>query len=265
MTNNDMPFDHKPTTDNISTTKSPSKELCLSAPTKKMSTSKWQTKSIALGHPSAPTEQKSTPQWRLKSPALGHPSAPMEQKTTPQWQLKSPTSGQPSALMAMNKKSTPQWQTKLPASRQPSAPMVNKPTPKWRLAMPAPTAMQSTPIALIPMPNLFHSPSSPPAEDKTWPINLIEIIRAIKEIPPQCLTLPEFMFDLTFKADKKNYHEKIQGKPCSFIGGATQLDHGIWLDILGCWHPCKNLWAAPKLAPDVSNPDQRVGVASSTP
>jgi hypothetical protein len=65
--------------------------------------------------------------------------------------------------------------------------------------------MQSTPIAPIPMPKWSHSPSSPPADDKTWPTNLIKFIRTIKEIPPQCWTPPEFTFDLTSKAAKKNY------------------------------------------------------------
>jgi hypothetical protein len=106
-TNNNMPFDPKLTTDDISTTKSPPKELFLSDLTQKKSTPEWQTKSPALGHPSASMEQKSTPQWQLKSPTLGHPSAPMEQKSTPQWQLKFPTLGQPLASMVMNKKSTP--------------------------------------------------------------------------------------------------------------------------------------------------------------
>ncbi len=59
--------------------------------------------------------------------------------------------------------------------------------------------------------------------------------------------------------------EKIQRKPCSFVEGASRLDCGIWLKILGCQHPCKNLWVTPKLAPDVSNPDQRVGVAPRSP
>jgi hypothetical protein len=34
------------------------------------------------------------------------------------------------------------------------------------------------------MPKWSHSPSSPSADDKTWPTNLIKIIRAIKQPPP---------------------------------------------------------------------------------
>jgi hypothetical protein len=83
--------------------------------------------------------------------------------------------------------------------------MVNKPTPEWLPAMPAPTAAQSMPIAPIPMPKWFHSPSSPPMDNKTWLTTLIKIICAIKEIPPQRLTLPEFTFELISKAAKKNY------------------------------------------------------------
>jgi hypothetical protein len=124
-TTNVVPSNHKPTTDNISTTKPHSDG---DSNGNQKPTTQWQLKSPALGHPSALLEQKSTPQWQLKSPALGHPSTLMEQKSTPQWQLKSPALGQPSTLMAMNKKSTPQWQTKSPGLGQPSVLMVNQPT-----------------------------------------------------------------------------------------------------------------------------------------
>jgi hypothetical protein len=106
--------------------------------------------------------------------------------------------------MAMNKNSTPQWQKSL-ALGQPSAPMVNQPTPEWHPATPTPTAMQSKPIAPIPMPKWSHFLSSPPTDNKTWPANLIEIIRAIKQAPHQCPTLPEFTFDISSEAAKKNY------------------------------------------------------------
>ncbi len=180
ITNNNMPSNHKPTTDDISTTKSHGGS---DGNGNQKPTPQWQLKSPASGHPSAPMEQKCTSQWQLKSPALGHPSAPMEQKSTPQWQLKSPALGQPSTLMAMNEISTPQWQAKSPALGQPSVPMVNQSSPEWNPAMPAPTAMQLMLMAPIPMPKWSHSPSSPSADDKTWPTNLIKIILAIKRTP----------------------------------------------------------------------------------
>ena len=73
------------------------------------------------------------------------------------------------------------------------------------------------------MPKWFHFPSPPPTDNKTWSKNLIKIIGAITEIPPRCLTPPEFAFDLTSKATKENYliHEKIQGKSHSFVGGTA--------------------------------------------
>jgi hypothetical protein len=84
-TDDDMPLNHKPTTDKIAPAKKPPKKLVSSA--------------LMI--------QKSTPQWQSKSPALGQPSAPMVYKSTVSWQTKSPASGQPSALMA-NKTKT-EW------------------------------------------------------------------------------------------------------------------------------------------------------------
>ena len=58
---------------------------------------------------------------------------------------------------------------------------------------------------MIPKPKWSHPPTISPSDDKTWPTNLMDIIRAIKSMPPRCPTQPEFTFNLTPKAAAKNY------------------------------------------------------------
>jgi hypothetical protein len=124
----------------------------------------------------------STTEWHPKSPALGQPSAPMANKSTTKWHPTNPPAlGRPSALMA--NKSTAKWQT-------------NKPTQE---------KLQSASIVLIPQPKWNHPPTSLPTDDNIWPTNLIEIIKAVKQIPPQQPSRPEFCFELTDEAAEKNF------------------------------------------------------------
>ena len=58
---------------------------------------------------------------------------------------------------------------------------------------------------MIPKPKWSRSVITSPMVDKTWPKNLMGIIRAIKTMPPCCPTQPEYTFDLTPKATAKNY------------------------------------------------------------
>ena len=74
-----------------------------------------------------------------------------------------------------------------------------KPTTKWQTKTPT-LAPQSPQIVPIPTPIWTLS-----ALDEIWPSNLIKIIRAIKTIPPRWPTPPEFTFELTCEAAKRNY------------------------------------------------------------
>ena len=96
---------------------------------------------------------------------------------------------------------TLQWQssTTLPhPSQQMTVTTTPTPTP--------PPATPSHPIApLIPIPQWTHPSSSHLATDDIWPTNLIDIIRAIKNMPPRQPTPPEFSFDLSLEAAERNY------------------------------------------------------------
>jgi hypothetical protein len=100
----------------------------------------------------------------------------------------------------MNNKPTTEWHTKTPALGQPTASMDCKPTTKWQTKTPT-SAPQTPQIVPIPTP-IWTLPSS---ADEIWPSNLIEIIRAIKTIPPRRPTPPNFTFDLTREAAKRIY------------------------------------------------------------
>ena len=96
---------------------------------------------------------------------------------------------------------TPQWQSP-PTLPHPSQPMnvTTTPTPT------PPSATPSHLIApLIPIPQWTHPSSSHFATDDIWPTNLIDIIRAIKNMPPRQPTPPEFSFDLSLEAAERNY------------------------------------------------------------
>ena len=104
-------------------------------------------------------------------------------------------------LSHKNDMSTPQWQSS-PTLSHPSQPMnvTTTPTPT------PPPATPSHPIApLIPIPKWTHPSSSHFATDDIWPTNLIDIIRAIKNMPPRQPTPPEFSFDLSLEAAERNY------------------------------------------------------------
>jgi hypothetical protein len=76
-----------------------------------------------------------------------------------------------------------------------------------------PSTSRSAHISMIPPPEwTYNHPTSPSANDKTWPTNLIDIIRAIKNTPPtpRQPTQPEFLFKLTDKAAEKNYLTLMQ-------------------------------------------------------
>ena len=57
----------------------------------------------------------------------------------------------------------------------------------------------------FPQPTWNHPPTSPPIDGNIWPNNLIEIIRAIKQIPPRQSSRPEFSFELLEEAAEKNF------------------------------------------------------------
>jgi hypothetical protein len=72
-----------------------------------------------------------------------------------------------------------------------------------------------------------------PHGQQTRKENLIKIIRAIKEIPPQCLTLPEFSFNLTSEAAKKNYltlMRKYKGNLAALLEAQHNLTVGYSSD-----------------------------------
>jgi hypothetical protein len=52
---------------------------------------------------------------------------------------------------------------------------------------------------MIPKQKWSHPPTTSPTDDGTWPANLMDIIRAIKTMPPCRPTQPDFTFDLTPK------------------------------------------------------------------
>jgi hypothetical protein len=83
--------------------------------------------------------------------------------------------------------------------------MANKSMAKWQTNKPAQAKPQSASIVLIPQPKWNHPPTSPPTDNNIWPTNLIEIIKAVKQIPPRQLSQPEFSFELTDEAAKKNF------------------------------------------------------------
>jgi hypothetical protein len=83
--------------------------------------------------------------------------------------------------------------------------MANKSTAKWQTNKPAQAKPQSASIVLIPQPKWNHPPTSPSTDDNIWPTNLIEIIKAIKQIPPRQPSRPEFSFELTDEAAEKNF------------------------------------------------------------
>jgi hypothetical protein len=56
----------------------------------------------------------------------------------------------------------------------------------------------------IPQPTWKHPPTSPPTDGNIWPKNLI-IIRAIKQTPPRRPNRPDFHFELSEEAAKKNF------------------------------------------------------------
>jgi hypothetical protein len=100
--------------------------------------------------------------------------------------------------------STPQWQLTIASSGHPSPQMNVMTTPEWHTTTPT-LATQSLPIATLPIPKWTHLPSSHLANNNIWPTNLINIIRAIKKMPPRKPTSPEFSFKLKNKAAKQNY------------------------------------------------------------
>jgi hypothetical protein len=83
--------------------------------------------------------------------------------------------------------------------------MANKSTAKWQTNKPTQAKPQSASIVLIPQPKWNHPPTSPPTDNNIWPTNLIEIIKAIKQILPRQPSQPEFSFELTDEAAKKNF------------------------------------------------------------
>jgi hypothetical protein len=93
-------------------------------------------------------------------------------------------------------KSTTEWQMKSPALGHPSTSM-DKPTTAWQRKSPQ--------IARITQPTWNHPPTNPPTDDNIWPTNLIEIIRAIKQIPPRQPSRQEFSFELSDEAAEKNF------------------------------------------------------------
>jgi hypothetical protein len=58
---------------------------------------------------------------------------------------------------------------------------------------------------MVPDPKWGHPPTSSPMDVETWPTNLMDIIHAIKTMPPFHPTQHEFMFNLTPEAAAKNY------------------------------------------------------------
>ncbi len=79
--------------------------------------------------------------------------------------------------------STPQWQSTIATPGHPSPQMNVMTTPEWHTTTPT-LATQSLPIATLPIPKWTHPPSSHLANNDIWPTNLIDIIRAIKKMPP---------------------------------------------------------------------------------
>jgi hypothetical protein len=74
---------------------------------------------------------------------------------------------------------------------------MDKPTTAWQRKSPQ--------ITRITQPTWNHPPTNSPTDDNIWPTNLIEIIRAIKQIPPRQPSRPEFSFELLEEAAEKNF------------------------------------------------------------
>ena len=148
-------------------------------------------------------QSKSTPQWQM-SKSTQQWQTPTHQwqtsKSTPQWQTPTPQWQTPTPQWQMSK-STPQWQT-------------SKSTPQWQTKTPTPGQLSTSRSALIsttPTPEwTYNHSTSPSVDEETWPTNLIDIIRAIKKIPPWKPTQPEFLFELTDEAAEKNYLTLMQ-------------------------------------------------------
>jgi hypothetical protein len=152
----------------------------------------------------------------------------MTDKPTTKWQVTTPASGQPSALMDC--KPTTKWQTKTPTLAPQSPQIVPIRTPIWTLSSPS---------------------------DKIWPSNLIKIIRAIKTIPPQQPTPPEFTFEVTCEAAERNYmllmhkHKgslaaSLESQRDSTVGYGSEFRDEATLYHLFARHPTWN-WMTPIL------------------
>jgi hypothetical protein len=64
--------------------------------------------------------------------------------------------------------------------------------------------------------------------NKIWPTNLLDFTQAIKKAPPWQPTQPEFSFELTSKADEKNYLMlmwKYKGSPANSL----ELQHSLMI------------------------------------
>ena len=132
----------------------------------------------------------------------------------------------------MTDMSTPQWQSTTATSGHPSPQMNVMTTPKWHTTTPT-SATQSLPITTLPIPKWTHPPSSHLANNNIRPTNLIDIIHAIKKMPPQKPTPPEFSFKLTNKAAKQNYMvlmHKYKGSLAASLESQRDLMAGCGLE-----------------------------------
>ena len=108
-----------------------------------------------------------------------------------------------------------------------------------------------------------HPPTTSPTDGKTWPTNLIDIIRTIKTMPPCHPTQPNFTFDLTPKASTKNYLVLMK-KYNSDLGALLKAQRNSIVDYGSEFRDVNTLWLAPKLDKDVQNPAEQIGMASQT-
>jgi hypothetical protein len=87
---------------------------------------------------------------------------------------------------------------------------------------------------MVPEPKWSHPPTTSLMDIETWPANLMDIIRAIKTMPPCHPTQPEFTFDLTPEAAAKNYlvlMKKYNGNLGASLEAQRNLIVGYGLDI----------------------------------
>ena len=106
-------------------------------------------------------------------------------------------------------------------------------------------------------------PTTSPTDGKTWPTNLMDIIRTIKTMPPCHPTQPNFTFDLTPKASTKNYLVLMK-KYNSDLGALLKAQRNSIVDYGSEFRDVNTLWLAPKLDKDVQNPAEQIGMASQT-